>query len=259
MYDPRPVLALRVFAPSLIDGLRSMKLPKTVLHFSWPLIACAAFGCSDPWLHVQRLNPYVTKGWAEDEAYLATLHTKLKAVEEIRWELASLEPQVQQEWSRTLTHIIENDDNALLRAAAVKTLAQLPGPLAEPGLSKALEDSAASVRVAACEAWCQHDANHAVEHLARVLGSDTHLDVQLAAAKGLGKLDDPRAITALGLALDSKDPALQYRASRSLAQLTPVDFGRDVVAWKKYLKGEPVSPPQSSWSSLVRLPWSPWR
>ena len=216
-------------------------------------------GCANPWLEFMRFDPRAVRQWADDEAYMATLHTKLDAVEGIRNKLPDLPDEVQREWAQTLTYIIEHDDNALLREAAVKTLAVLPEPLSKKGLTQALEDGSARVRVAVCEAWCQRQSGSAVDHLARVLGSDTDLDVQLAAAKALAKFNDPRAIRALALALDSKDPALQYRATRSLAEITSVDFGRDVASWKKYLSGEPISPPQPSWSSLVRLPWSPWR
>ncbi len=224
------------------------------------LLLLAATGCADPWLQINRLNPVTARQWQEDEAYLATLHTKLAAIEGIRRDVDSLSPANQQQWSLTLAQIIEHDDNALLRAAAVKTLSLFPPQLSGPALAKALEDGSANVRIAACEAWCDQQPGPAVEHLARILGSDTDLDVQIAAAKGLSNFQDPRAVSALALALDSKDPALQYRATRSLAEISPVDYGRDVVAWKQYLQGQPPAQPQSGWSTLMaRLPWSPWR
>ena len=204
----------------------------------------------------RRMLPSTWKEWRADEEYAATMYRKLEALDELRQFAGDLTPADREAWSRTLNRMIAEEAVTPLRVAAVEATQWLPLELVREGLSRAQKDASPTVRVAACEAWGKRDGSVAVEVLAEVLGSDTELDVQLAAAKALGRFKTPQAVAALGRVLESKDPALQHRAMRSLAQATGVEFGSDVAAWQGYLRGEVPAPRRES-SSLVRLPL-PW-
>lgn len=226
---------------------------------SWLLLLVLfSTGCADPFLYVNQFNPFAQQEWSQDEAYMATHHTKLESLREAGPKLASYSDADQQQWARVLNEIIEHETNPQIRAASVETLAFLPSQISADGLRAAATDSSAKVRMAACKAMATRNDGEAVEVLATVLGSDTNLDVQLAAAKGLGNSSDPRATEALRMALDSKNPALQFRVTQSLARTTPVDYGRDVVAWKQYLNGETPRSRQDHDSFMAKLPF-PWR
>ena len=81
-----------------------------------------------------------------------------------------------------------------------------------------LEDSDRDVRIICCETIAKHKFPDSAQKLMKVLSSDTEIDVGLAAAKAFGEFkEDQAVVAALGTALDSNDPALQYRAVQSLA------------------------------------------
>ncbi len=45
------------------------------------------------------------------------------------------------------------------------------------------------------------------------------------------------AVDALGLALTDPEPALQFRAMESLAEVTGRDYGHDARKWQAFLRG----------------------
>ena len=99
------------------------------------------------------------------------------------------------------------------------------------------------VEIAACEAWGHRAGPEAVDVLSQALAGDPDIDIRLAAARALGKTGDGAAMAALAGALEDRDPALQYRAIRSLASVTDQNFGDDVNRWREYCRDEiPASP-----------------
>ena len=69
-------------------------------------------------------------------------------------------------------------------------------------------------------------------------------DVKLAAAQALGKINSPESIQALAVALDDRDPAMQYVGVQSLKSITGKDYGPDVQAWRQVAAGG--TPPSAS-------------
>ena len=67
----------------------------------------------------------------------------------------------------------------------------------------------------------------------------TNIDVRLAATRALGNFPVSQAASAIGLALNDPDPALQLRAAESLQAVTGEPFGRDIPAWQEYVAGLP--------------------
>jgi HEAT repeat protein len=151
--------------------------------------------------------------------------------------------------------MIQTEQDPLVREEIVRTLAGIPTETAAKVLAAGMKDSEPRVRVAVCQAWGKRvaaanpagpgaspDADSATRMLSQALASDTNIDVRLAAARALGKVqNDPRAIGALGIALKDRDPALQVRAIASLKESSHKDFGNDVSKWQQYV--DSVAPP----------------
>lgn len=151
-------------------------------------------------------------------------------------------PEKQEQIARELEAVYRQEDDPLIRAEIVRTLAKFQAESAVAVLRTAVNDANGDVRIAACKAWGNRRDDEAVTQLSRVLGSDTDVDVRLAAAEALGETGQARAISALGQALDDRDPAMQYRAVASLKKVSDQDLGDDVDRWRQYVKGELPGP-----------------
>jgi hypothetical protein len=147
---------------------------------------------------------------------------------------------------------MRDEKDPILREEIVRALARIDAPTAKRLLGAALQDPVAPIRVAAVEAIAEQGGPGAVEILGAALQKDDNIDVRLAAARGLGKLKDPRAMPALAAALESPDPALQYRAMQSLKSATGKDFGDDVSAWREYAQGGNPPPKPFSFAELLQ-------
>ncbi|MDA8563732.1 HEAT repeat domain-containing protein [Mariniblastus sp.] len=180
----------------------------------------------------------------EDEALLAdTLFGKRRRME-AAVEVAKNGPvEQQQKVAKGLLEIIRRDPVLLLRLHAVNLAAQLRCPAALEALKEASTDSSSDIRIAAVRAWESMPADHAVPQLQEIIGSDTNIDVRLSATKALGKFSGRQAVSAISLALNDTDPALQLRAMESLASASGENLGLSVGAWKDYVAR--VSPPVS--------------
>ena len=203
-------------------------------------------GCAEgPMPYLLSLNPKMRQEWAADEMYQPTLHRQLAEVAALRDAAGELSIDQQRHWSGEMTHILEHHDNPLLRAAAVEPLAEFDIPEADEGLRIALSDKDAAVRETACEAWAERGNRESLQRLSETLGSDTDLDVRIAAARELGRFSDPVAYEALGLALQETDPALRHQALESLRRASGKDYGHDVEAWQKFVQGADPGPEYS--------------
>src|SRR6185437_10329091 len=114
-----------------------------------------------------------------------------------------------------------------------------------------LNDENPSVRISCCRALGKRADPTSVEPLSGALKQDKDVDVRMAAAEALGKINSPEAIKALGVALDDRDPALQYAGVQSLKAITGKDYGPNVQAWKQMVAGE--NPPPYTPSVAERL------
>jgi HEAT repeat protein len=212
------------------------------------LVLLAPAGCAEgPVPYVLSLNPWRRQEWRQDEQYRPTLHRQLAEIEVLQDNAASMSLEQQVHWANEMTYLVRTQSNPVLRGAAVDTLAVLAVPEAEAGLRAALADKDPSVRIAACDAWASHGGAAAVEQLAERLGSDTDLDVRLAATRALGRFSEPAAHRALALALDDSDPAIRHRAIQSLKQSSGRDFGDNIDAWKQFAQGKDPGPDAPPW------------
>ena len=144
----------------------------------------------------------------------------------------------------TLARAMESEPDMLIRSEIVRTAGNYSGEGADALLHAALSDSAAEVRIVACEALAGRGDSRSVKLLAGTLDGDTDTDVRLAAAVALGNTANQEALAALAPSLRDYDPAataakldipmLICHAGRDY-QVTEVDL----AGWKQALSGRP--------------------
>jgi HEAT repeat protein len=117
--------------------------------------------------------------------------------------------------------------------------------MAQQVLDAGLADENHAVRIACCQALGRRGEATSVAGLANVLRAEKDIDVRLAAAEALGKIKSPESIQALVVALDDRDPALQYVGVQSMKSLTGQDYGPDVQAWRSVATGGSPPPPEA--------------
>ena len=159
---------------------------------------------------------------------------RVSELRKLREGAASATAEQKEQVASRLAGQIPQETDPSLRAEIVRTLAEYPTDQGRRILRGALQDTDRHVRLVACEAWGQVRGPEAVELLGEALTSDSDVDVRLAAAKALGQTGDPAAAAALAPALADSDPAMQYRATISLRQVTGQDLGT-VAAWRRHL------------------------
>jgi HEAT repeat protein len=203
-------------------------------------------GCADgPFGELAAWNPWVRQQWQEDEEYAATFHTRIAELKAVGANAAKLSPADRERFAQQVLDLASNDPNPLIRAAAAQTLGKLSTPSILPGLQMAARDAEKQVRIAACEAWGDVGGPQAMETLTDLVRNDEDLDVRIAATRQLGRFQDPMVVSALGLALNDRNPALQFSAVESLKSSTGRDFGDSVPAWRDYVAGRTPEPARS--------------
>ncbi len=187
------------------------------------MAGCTSFP-SVPWLWEE---PDVVPGVVPPGERVAELR-------KLREEAGSASAAQREQVAARLAGQITEETDAALRAEIVRTLAGYPTDQGKRVLRNAMDDVDRQVRMAACEAWGQIPDPEAVRLLGEALQNDSDIDVRLAAAKALGRTSDPGAAAALAPALADTDPAMQYRATLSLRQVTGKNFST-IAAWRQYL------------------------
>jgi hypothetical protein len=222
------------------------------------VLGMAISGCADgPFGGLSAWNPYYRSQWENDERAGPTFHTQLAELRAIRQNPTGLSPEEQRRVIPTLTDIVQNSTNTILRAEATLTLAEFLAPETIPTLQLAINDEDADVRVAACRAWGRRGGPEALDALSRTVSNDSDLDVRLAATTELAEFQDQQALQALAVALNDKDPALQHRAVQSLKSVSGQDYGDNVPAWRDFVEGRsPVLPePPTIAERLRSMSW----
>ncbi len=194
--------------------------------------------------------------WPFPERELTTYHTpsmRVEALEQFGMRSTDVDSPEQRLITDQLAKQIQVEPDPLVRQAVVRAIAQFRTPMAQQVLEAGLADEDDAVRVACCQALGKRavagvsDPGHnSVPALANALRTDENIDVRLAAAEALGKIKSPEAIQSLAVALDDRDPALQYVGVQSMKSITGQDYGPDVEAWRQVAAGgtpPPVEPP----------------
>lgn len=202
------------------------------------LIAFCLAGCASEggkWYDPLRL-------WARKESdgpkiKVVTNADRIKMLRNLAKQARTLPPDEQERATDELCRGLPKEQDVLMRCQILRTLAMFPNPRAEAMLSAGLRDADQDVRIACCDAWALRGGKEANRVLCELLTGDTDNDVRLAAARGLGKLKDPQALPALGMALDDTNAAIQFRAIQSLKAITGKSF-KTVPEWREYVHSE---------------------
>ena len=201
-------------------------------------------GCAEgPLWRTGQYNPWVRSKWAEEEKIADTLFTRKRRMETVVAQATNASIDVQEEAALALSDIIFRDKVLLMRLHAVKLLGRLNSPTSVETLAKASKDNDKDIRLAAITAWKMVSPDAAVPQLQEIIGSDTDIDVRLAATEALGNFPGRSSVEALSLSLNDRDPALQVRAAESLQRVTGEPLGRNIVAWQEYVGSNVVATP----------------
>jgi hypothetical protein len=176
-----------------------------------------------------------------------TYHTPAMRVDAVR-QFADRSTHVDSPEQRKLTDQlakqIQIEPDPLVRKAVVETIAEFKTPMAQQVLEAGLGDENKDVRIACCQELAKRGDAASVPALASALRSDSEMDVRIAAGKALGKFKSPEAMKALAVALDDRDPALQFVGVQSMKSVTGKDYGPNVEAWRQVARGESPLPPE---------------
>ncbi len=127
--------------------------------------------------------------------------------------------------------LLVDDEDASVRAAAIKALGLHGTPADVPYILRRADDSNSFVRWEVALALQKiHDAS-AVPVLIKMATDDEDADVRMAAARALGQYPQRRVFSALVGCLDDPDFGVVTAAHRSLVTLTGYDFGVDASLW----------------------------
>ena len=213
----------------------------TVLVIS---LAGLSTGCVDAFPEVGYLNPWLREQWAEDEQFGPTYHRKVADLASLRKAARSLTAAEQERIAQELAGRLGDEKSPVMRAELVRTLGSLQAPSSLAAIQSSLADEHPKVRMMACQALGNQPTQESLQALAQTITTDTDQDVRIAAARELGRFQDPEAAKALRPALDDNDAALQSVAMQSLQSVTGRrQYGTSAQTWREYLDGGNPTPP----------------
>lgn len=142
----------------------------------------------------------------------------------------------------------EGHEPVATRAVICRTLGELRDEEAREALIKAVSNSEGLVRAQACLALGKVGRPEDATILSRVMTVDTLEDCRIAAIEGLGEMKarDPRILEVLVNGMDHDDPAIRLTSLQALEQITGKDPGVTSAEWRKELKIEAPTPPQTA-------------
>jgi HEAT repeat protein len=193
--------------------------------------------------------------WPFPERELTTYNTpsmRADALEQFAMRSTGVDSPEQRQITDQLARQMQIEPDPLVRRVVVKAIAEFRTPMAQQVLEAGLADENSMVRVACCQGLGRRGDANSVACLSNSLRTDEDIDVRLAAADALGKTNSPEAVQALIVALDDRDPALQYAGVQSMKLLTGQDYGPDVQTWRQVAAGG-SPPPQPAPSLAERL------
>jgi HEAT repeat protein len=191
------------------------------------------------------------RGWPYPEPERTTFHTPAMRIDTIRQfagRADGTDSESQRELTDQLARQIQIEPDPLVRRAIVEAVAEFRTPLAQQIVEAGLNDENQAVRVASCQVLGTRAETLSVPSLARALRDEKQIDVRLAAAEALGRINSPESMAALVVALDARDPALQYVGVQSMKSISGLDYGGDVAKWRQVATGgtPPEAPPPPS-------------
>lgn len=219
-----------------------------ILRFSilTALFALAITGCT--------VTPGVWPFRDKERINYPTPAMRADAIREFASRSTGLDSPEQQELTSQLARQIQVEPDPLVRAAIVETIAKFNTPLASQVLVAGLGDSDPIVRRKCAYGLGARGETGSIESLVQAIRQDEEIDVRVAATKALGQMQSPEALKALAVALEDRDPALQFAAVQSVKQISGQDFGGDVQAYLQFAKSDnpTISKPPTSVAERIR-------
>ena len=198
-------------------------------------------GCAEgPLWQTGSYLPWVRKKWLAEEQLAETYFQKKRSLDQLV-DNSGDSLELQNKAAKQLADIVYREPILLLRLHAVELLGKIPTSEAARSLQIASKDPESQIRTAAAKSLGLLPAEYAIPALQEIIGSDTNVDVRLAATKALGRFSDSAAFTGLSIALTDTNPAIQYAATESLNEITGEKIGADVAAWQSYLSAKTKS------------------
>jgi hypothetical protein len=150
--------------------------------------------------------------------------------------LASAPFGSEETYVRLYREYVANDENTLVRAAAIRALARHGAPDDALLIARHLADENVQVRWEAAKGLQRLHSPAVVPALLAVLRDDEESSVREAAATALGQYAEERVFQALVAALDARELEVNVAAQRSLRTLTGVDLGSDRNDWRAWYR-----------------------
>lgn len=189
-----------------------------------------------------------------------TAAMRMDAIRDIAHSADGTDSPEQREITNELARQIQIEPDPLVREAIVDTVSKFKTPLAQQVLEAGTQDGDAEVRRKCCVALGKRGDAASVAVLARVLHTDDDDSVRVAAVQALGGSRTAEAIKAVTVALEDRDPAMQYAGVKSLESITGKDFDGNVsrsLEFAKSGKMSAVEEPETSVASRIKE-WSPF-
>jgi hypothetical protein len=198
----------------------------------------------------------IYRGWPYPEHDRTAFHTpdmRIDTVNQFATRADGTDSTEQREYTDQLARQIQIEPDPLVRTAIINAVSEFRTPLAYQILEAGLGDEHTAVRVASCEAIGERANIASVAKLTDVVRNDEDKDVRLAAVAALGKIKDPSAVAGVAVALEDRDPAMQYVGVQSMKSITGKNYGGDVDAWRQLAAGNaPPEPPAPSIAERIR-------
>ncbi len=205
---------------------------------AWGLLLAATplmglLGCAQTRQGLTRVWGWNSQEVQFDEDSSTTAAGRVRYLESLVERSSELDDAERARLARSMSTELQDGQPKIVKMAILKALGRIESAAGVGGLQTALQDPDGDVRVEACRSLAKINSADAMGLLAGAVQNDQDPDVKLAAVKGLARYRDPRAVQALGVALDDRDPAVQYVAMQSLEKVTGKDLGPDVRQWKE--------------------------
>jgi len=222
-----------------VSGTKKLKsrtvVPTTVLLVCGSLLG--TIGCAEGvFWRLGKFSPKVVERWEQEEQIANSVFERKRQMAQTAAEARAQGGDAMNQAARELGRVALTEPVLINRIEAIHQLARLDCPATWEVLRRAITDPDEKVRFAVVQAWKAMSSEQAVPELSRILESDSSVDVRLATVRALGKVQGDNALPALQKALRDADPAIQLRATESLASVTGENFGADVRAWSAWLE-----------------------
>ena len=232
------------------------RLPISVPQVALIAVLIFSSGCAEGvFWRMGRFSPRVVERWEQEEQITNSVFERKRQMTQTAVDARAQGGSAMNEAARELGRVALTEPVLINRMEAINQLAKLDCPSTWEVLRRAISDPDEKVRLAVVHAWKSMSSDQAVPELARILESDSSVDVRLATVRALGQIPGNNALVPLQKALRDADPAIQLRATQSLALITGEKLGPDVRAWSAYLDkkiGDSRSATNSSGQPTIR-------